>query len=175
MADADARNAVWIRSVVGRYEQPLLRYVTRLLDDLEAARDVVQEAFLRLWERPEAGADHVAEWLFTVCRNRALNVLRKERRMKFLSDEFERTHASREASPQAAAQDNELAGRLGVLLAGLSPRQEEIVRLKFQNGFSYKQIAGITGLTVSNVGFILHVAMRTLREKFQAAGLLEKG
>ena len=37
MADVDARNAVWIRSVVGRYEQPLLRYVTRLLDDLEAA------------------------------------------------------------------------------------------------------------------------------------------
>lgn len=91
--------------------------------------------------------------------------------MKLLGEDFERTQASTDVSPPAAAQDREMAGQLAIVLASLPPRQEEIVRLKFQNGFSYKQIAGITGLTVSNVGFILHTAMRTLRQRFQAAGI----
>jgi len=53
------------------------------------------------------------------------------------------------------------------LLEHLSPNQQEVVRLKFQDELSYKQISSVTGLTVSNVGFLLHTALRRLRSGLQ--------
>src|SRR4051812_5077506 len=62
---------------------PLTRYATRLLGDSERARDVVQDTFVKLMAQPtEAINGHAVEWLFTVCRHRALDVLRKEGRMR---------------------------------------------------------------------------------------------
>jgi RNA polymerase sigma-70 factor (ECF subfamily) len=43
--------------------------------------------------------------------------------------------------------------------------QQEAVRLKFQHGLSYKEIASVLDLTVTNVGFILHTALKTLRAR----------
>src|SRR4051812_20231634 len=81
-------DAAWIRSAVERFEGPLTLYAARLLRDADAARDVVQDTFLRLCSQPRAEIQaRLAEWLFTVCRNRALDVLRKESRMTQLSDE----------------------------------------------------------------------------------------
>ena len=55
------------------------------------------------------------------------------------------------------------------LIATLPPRQQELLKLKFQGDLSYRDIATATGLTVSNVGTLLHQALSTLRQKFQAA------
>ena len=46
----------------------------------------------------------------------------------------------------------------------LTPRQQEVLRLRIQAGLSYREIAEVTGLTVSNVGFHLHAAVRSLRD-----------
>jgi RNA polymerase sigma-70 factor (ECF subfamily) len=54
------------------------------------------------------------------------------------------------------------------LIGDLPPNQQEVVRLKFQNGFSYKEIARITELSVSNVGFLIHTAVARLRTQFAA-------
>src|SRR3954465_5555530 len=62
---------------------PLTRYATRLLGDPERARDVVQDSFVKLMAQPRDVINgHTVEWLFTVCRHRALDVLRKEGRMR---------------------------------------------------------------------------------------------
>jgi RNA polymerase sigma factor (sigma-70 family) len=53
------------------------------------------------------------------------------------------------------------------LLGTLSKNQQEVVRLKFQNGLSYQEISDITNLTVSNVGVLIHTALKTLRQKMQ--------
>src|SRR3979409_1651602 len=75
-------------------------YAAGLLGAPEAARDVVQETFLRLCVQDRAEIEsRLAEWLFTVCRNRALDVLRKERRMTRLSDEQVHRHASPDPGP----------------------------------------------------------------------------
>ncbi|MEM9420291.1 MAG: sigma-70 family RNA polymerase sigma factor, partial [Planctomycetota bacterium] len=50
-------------------------------------------------------------------------------------------------------------------LAALPDPQQEVVRLKFQADLSYKQIAEVTGLTVSHVGVLLHQALKTLRQQ----------
>ena len=86
MSEADStEQGRWIRSAVEAYERPLVRYAARITGDVERGRDVAQEAFLRLCRADRASIDgHLAEWLFTVCRNRALDVKRKEMRMATL-------------------------------------------------------------------------------------------
>ena len=54
------------------------------------------------------------------------------------------------------------------LVGKLTPNQQEVVRLKFQNGFSYQEISRITSLSVTNVGFILHTAIKSLRQEMAA-------
>ena len=52
-------------------------------------------------------------------------------------------------------------------VAMLSSNQQEVLRLKFQSGFSYQEIADVTGLKLSNVGVLLHTAISKLREKLK--------
>ena len=53
--------------------------------------------------------------------------------------------------------------QLAKCLERLSPRQQEVLRLRLDAGLSYREIAEVTGLTISNVGFHLHEAIRNLR------------
>src|SRR5258707_8771563 len=65
--------------ILQRFEIPLLQYATRITSDRERARDVVQETFIKFQRNGSLDReDKAATWLFTVCRNRALNVCRKE-------------------------------------------------------------------------------------------------
>jgi RNA polymerase sigma factor (sigma-70 family) len=146
-------------------QAPLVRYATRLLGgDADRARDVVQDTFVKLMGQSPAAIDgHAVEWLFTVCRHRALDVLRKEGRMKRFEDgEIERV-ATVEARPGRALESAETHAALLELIGHLPPNQQEVVRLKFQNGFSR-----ITELSVSNVGFLIHTAVARLRREFAA-------
>ncbi len=165
---ADASS--FVSAAVARHQAPLLRYATRLLHgDLERARDVVQDTFVRLMAQPPAQVDgHVAEWLFTVCRNRVTDVLRKEGRMNlFAEGQAERLTAD-EPRPGKTLERAEQHAAVLKLIEQLPHNQQEVVRLKFQNGFSYQEISRITSLSVTNVGFILHTAIKTLRRQMSA-------
>lgn len=151
-------------------QAPLTRYATRLLGgDADRARDVVQDTFVKLMGQPPEVVDgHAVEWLFTVCRHRALDVLRKEGRMKrFAEGEAERVTAV-DLRPGRALEQEETQAALLKMIEHLPPNQQEVVRLKFQNGFSYKEISRITELSVTNVGFLIHTAVARLRTEFAA-------
>src|SRR2546425_13261338 len=78
----EIRQTEWVKAAVDRYAGPLTRYAVLITGDLEQAREVVQDTFVRLCaEKPSRVNSHLAQWLFTVCRNRALDVQRKENRM----------------------------------------------------------------------------------------------
>src|SRR5260370_6802569 len=71
--------------ILQRFEIPLLQYAVRITGDRERARDVVQETFVKFQRNGAINrADEPTTWLFTVCRNAALNVCRNERRMIYL-------------------------------------------------------------------------------------------
>lgn len=163
----DHRTA-WVQDALRRFAGPLTRYAARITGDAERARDVVQDTFVRLWAADPARLNgKLAEWLFTVCRRRALDVSRKERRMTTLDEiELDAT-ASAEPAPDAQAAQREGEGEALRLLATLPPNQQEVIRLKFQNGLSYQEISGVTGLSVSNVGYLIHMGLKTLRERMR--------
>jgi RNA polymerase sigma factor (sigma-70 family) len=152
----------WIAEALARWEGPLTRYAQRTVGDLELARDVVQDTFLRLWQADREEIEpRLAAWLFTVCRNRAVDIARREGRMDGPSGRD--GLAAPEESPLAALERKEAAGTILDALATLPQRQQEVVRLKFQEGMSYREIGAVLDLSESNVGFILHTTMRALR------------
>ncbi|MDZ4821235.1 MAG: sigma-70 family RNA polymerase sigma factor [Planctomycetota bacterium] len=159
-----------IHEALNRYEVPLVRYALRLTGNLECARDLVQETFLRLCNEPAiASQPYLAQWLFTVCRRLACDVRRQESRMKSYQEQSAVMTPPVEP-PEAVAQEEQLS-RVLSLLGSLPSNQQEVVRLKFQNQFSYKEISTVTGLTVTNVGFLLHTALKTLRERLKSMDL----
>jgi RNA polymerase sigma factor (sigma-70 family) len=159
----------FLERIFAEQQLPLVRYATRLLGDHDRARDVVQDTFVKLMEQPLATIQgHAVEWLFTVCRNRAMDVLRKEQRMKrFDEGEVERVTAG-DPRPGRSLEHAETQAAVLRLIDCLPPNQQEVVRLKFQNGFSYKEISRITELSVTNVGFLIHTAVSRLRTEFAA-------
>lgn len=163
-------------SHLAQHQPALLRYANHLLRDAGRAQEVVQDTFARYYAHPpppELGlpenAGRLKAWLFTVCRNRAFDVLKKERRMTPLTEPMTATQAHPAPPPEAVAEQRDTLAAVRVRLAELPGHQQEVVRLKFQAELSYKQIADVTGLTVSRVGNLLHHALKTLRTEMAAA------
>lgn len=156
----------WVQSLVTRYEQPLTLYALRFLRDPEKARDAVQEVFLRLCRqnRQDLTVSETA-WLYTVCRNVALDQLRKDKRMKPESPATIESAPAAGSPPDQQSQDRELKDLLLQRLEALPQNQQEVIRLKFQHGRSYREIAQITQMSVSNVGYLIHTGLRSLRQQ----------
>ena len=166
---SDAGRRGWMLAVLRRYEGPLVRYAARITGDVDRGRDVAQETFLRLWKsRGSVAREHLGQWLFTVCRNRAVDVLRKEGRMSMLTEQGAEFAPSRQPGPAELAQRHEDAAAAMRALQALPPNQQEVIRLRLEEGFSYRQIAAITKLTVSNVGFLIHTALKRIRRQLGA-------
>ena len=163
-------NNGWINTVVEQYEGPLVRYAAQITGDLERGRDVAQDTFLRLCKQNREQLDgHLVEWLYTVCRNRALDVRRKESRMKTMSAEQATVQESRDTDQAVATEQRDTAARVLTFVSKLTEKQREVVQLKFQHGLSYKEIAAVTELSVSNVGYLIHTAIKKLRTELGVA------
>ena len=153
--------------ILQRFEIPLLQYAVRITGDRERARDVVQETFVKFQRNGAINrADEPTTWLFTVCRNSALNVCRKERRMMYLDEEAIELWEAKEPLPFDRLEQKEAAGFLLRIVATLPVRQQEVIQLKFQSDLSYQQIAKIMKTTANNVGVLLHTALKTLRQRY---------
>ena len=164
--------AQWLQSVLSRYEGPLVRYAAGICGDLGLGQDVVQEAFLALWRADEGSPDEsgVRPWLFTVVRNRALDVRRREGRMQSTASSEPTIGSSADqstAGPGEICERREAVDAVGRAMEGLPEAQQEAVRLRFADGLSYREIAEVTGHTVSNVGWMLHVALKHIRQHMQ--------
>lgn len=158
---ADDRD--WLIAAAREHERALLAYVRKLLRGDEArSRDIVQDAFVQLCQQSRSDLQgRVAPWLFTVCRRRVIDVLRKENRMSALTD----THdpPSQQHGPAEQAETHDAAQTILARLTLLPANQQEAVRLKFLQQFSYREIADVMGLSESHVGVLLHQAIKTLR------------
>ena len=157
----------WIQSVLARYEQPLIRYAAHITGDIERAREVVQDTFLKLCrQKPPPEDDRLAPWLYIVCRNGALDVRRKEKKMTGINEARLQQVPARPEFPAAMEQNEQLA-RVMRILGTLPANQQEVLRLKFQGDLSYQEISRIANLSIGNVGFLIHTGLKTIREKIQ--------
>lgn len=153
-----------VKMLFEQHEGRLLRYCKRMVSD-ESAREVVQDSFLKLWQHVDTLEEEIIlQWLYTVSRNRCLDILRKNKTMKPVN--FEDEEHIGESNPE---EDYEAGRRKQVtlqLIRSLPDREQEVVRLKFQENLSYQQISAITGITVNYVGVMVHNALAKLRLEY---------
>jgi len=172
-AVADRRE--WVLSVLDAYESRLTRYASRLLADEDGARDVVQHAFLKLCDR---GSDELRErvgpWLFTVCRNRAVDVLRQRSAAASLDVSEAPVAESSEPDPADTAERRDLHACLAAALADLPAAQREAVDL-WTEGFTHREIAEITGRKEGHIRVLVHRALKSLREHPVARQMMSAG
>ncbi|PYS29920.1 MAG: hypothetical protein DMG11_07285 [Acidobacteria bacterium] len=118
-------------------------------------------------EKPSRVEDHLAQWLFTVCRNLAFDVRKKENRMSPLSDADVDALPSEQLGPRPveALEHKEKLDQVLRVVDRLPKNQREVILLKFQFDLSYKEISEVTHLSVTNVGFLIHTAIQTLRKE----------
>ncbi|RYD35749.1 MAG: sigma-70 family RNA polymerase sigma factor [Verrucomicrobiaceae bacterium] len=173
---ADSR----FHAVLARYERPLLGYATVRCGDHSLAQDAVQETLLRfVRHNPQGDVESLGPWLFTACRNVLTDFRRKSPRSPGTNpssgsistdvsgDSRAAEAVSPESAPDEALADKETAHALRRLITALPEIQQQVVRLKFETGLAYRDIAAATGLSIANVGWLLHQAVATLRQDWR--------
>jgi len=148
----------WILEAVERYQSQLIAYASKILYDRDLAREVVQDAFMKLCSQKRSDVQgKLQAWLYRVVRNRSLNLKRKDKRM---------IHGMQQEQMESLGSRQSSAMRSGVfeLIQLLPDRQSELLLLKFAEGLSYQEISAVTGLTTSNVGYLLHHAVKALKQ-----------
>ena len=136
-------------------------YVASLLRDRALAEDVTAVAFERAFRRRglfDARRGSERAWLFGIARNAALDELRRRKRQASV--------ATSDRQETAPAHDDSALGRalLQQAMASLSPRERELIALKFHAGLRNQEIARVLGVSESNAGTSLHRTIKKLRE-----------
>jgi RNA polymerase sigma factor (sigma-70 family) len=156
-------------------EGPLLAYATKLMHSRNDAQDIVQESFVRL----HGHFDEVRQpkaWLYRTVRNLAFNHKRKHGRVIHFDpsgqDEgYSREPADEDVLPDERIERMEAVGMLMICMDRLEEDVKELVRMKFVEELSYKEMAVRTGLNVGNVGYKLHHAIKFLANEMESEGL----
>jgi RNA polymerase sigma-70 factor (ECF subfamily) len=159
----------FFHEALDRYERPLIRYALNIVGQLDDARDVVQDVFVKLSQcLGTVDRERLAPWLFTVCRNRATDHLRKHHRVVVMENETLDLEEADVARPGAELEHRETKTVIRRLLTQLPAKQREAIRLKFLAGLSYQEISDTMKTSVGNVGYLIHHGIQSLREQWLA-------
>ena len=168
MSDRDPDHA-FLLAALERFERPLIRYAHGITRELDLARDIVQDVFIKLSQNlATLDRERLAPWLFTVCRHRALDVQRKHSRMISMEHDVLDLEPSTQQAPSHELENKEMNQALKGWISQLPEKQREAVRLKFEAGLSYKEISDTLKTSVGNVGTLVHLGVANLRERWLA-------
>ncbi len=177
-AKAESAGGRTIEALFEALESPLLAYALRLVGDRDAAEDLVQEAFMKL----HAQFQTVREprlWLYRTVHNQALNHRRRSSKVVSLHPQTggdTDSDGERETPDPQMLPDEQVArwegiGLVRLTLETMDERSRELIRLKFTENLSYKEIAERTGLTAGHVGYLLHHAIKTVGVELAKTGV----
>lgn len=155
------------------YQSSLLRYATRVLNNEEAAQDVVQETFIRLNENLDKIAERgvpLKGWLFRTTHNAAVDYIRKESRRRLLHDRQSKQADLFRSDPAAQTEREERKALVMRHLNTLKPKEREVLVLRLQEGMPYKEIAAVLKRSEGYVGTLIHTATKKLSQSLQQAG-----
>ena len=163
-----------IEEVFHALESPLLAYALRFCPDKSAAEDLVMEAFMRLHQH-YSEVREPKRWLYRTVHNLALNQKRAEARIVHLQPRDTDSQENFESVDPQPLPDEQIARWEGIGLVRLSletldARSRELVKLKFLDNLSYKEISARTGLTTGHVGYLLHHALKMVADELARNG-----
>jgi RNA polymerase sigma factor (sigma-70 family) len=147
-------------ALFGEHHAPLERYLIRFTGDPDLAADVVQEAFVRLLERPPR-PETARAWLFRVATNLARDHARNTSRRMVLGHEgrAQLAHADPPPAPDRAVEADRSRALLRAALDALSEKERTALLMR-EEGFAHREIAEAIGTTTGSVGTLLARAIR---------------
>jgi RNA polymerase sigma-70 factor, ECF subfamily len=138
------------------------------------AEEVVCDTYAQIWEsarRFESGRGSVLGWMLTICRSRALDLLRQRRSRARTADGFERESQvgddADEAGPDVLLQALQRGSSVQRAMAALTPIRRQLVSLAFLQGLSHQEIVEQTGLPLGTVKSHIRRALTMLREELK--------
>ena len=155
-----------------RYGRLAFSLILRMVRDAGIAEDLVQETFLRVWNRvggfdSEKGA--IGPWLLAVARNRAIDYLRSAGGRERNSLELEETdHPSLYCDMESEIFNSDRARRVKAAVQKLSPQQRQVIELAYFEGLSQTEMAERMGQPLGTVKTWVRTALKNLRDDLGA-------
>jgi RNA polymerase sigma-70 factor (ECF subfamily) len=163
--------------LVRRYQRPIAAYVYRMVGDYDAALDLTQEVFIKVYAslsryRPEF---KFSTWIYKIAHNAAIDHLRRHAtRAAVASSETDRTEVtveSRGLSPEQESERTERCSEIETVVQLLPAPYRELILLRHSQDLSYEEIAEITGLPLGTVKNRLFRAREAMREHLTQRGI----
>ena len=144
---------------VDQFSDNLFRFILKNLRDEDRARDIVQDSFMKLWDKvKDVKFEKAKSWLFSTGYNRMIDIIRKESR----SSNYDEVPEVPETSHSKQYSDlNEI---LHEAVNRLPDLQRSVVMLRDYEGDSYKEIGEITELNEAQVKVYIFRARKFLKE-----------
>ena len=165
--------------LVRRYQRPIAAYVYRMVGDYEAALDLTQEVFIKVYNslRRYRSEFKFSTWIYKIAHNSAVDHLRRySNRAQALTGEFEGEQyelplESRRLSPEQESERAERRVEIEQVVRALPSAYRELVLLRHSHDMSYDEIAEVTGLPLGTVKNRLFRARETMRQQFIQRGI----
>ncbi len=160
--------------LVTRYQRRVVGFLVQMVGDVELARDLTQEVFLRVWGAAASFDDRYrfTTWLFRIAHNLAIDHLRKRKLpttpltvVSGEGDEQTMPIPAPDKDPMGHLENHELAGALRRAIEGLRDDYRELVLLRHFALLSYQEIAELKGMPLGTVKNKLFRAHSVLREE----------
>jgi RNA polymerase sigma-70 factor (ECF subfamily) len=166
-----ARCAAGDRSALRRLfdtEAPrMIGVAERILKRRALAEEATQDAFVQVWRRAgsfDASLGSGRTWLYTILRNRSLNILRDESRTEFTGEQEPFDRASEDDDPETVIVKLGEASRLRACLEKLEPARRQAIVLAYANGLSHGELAGRLGIPLGTIKSWIRRSMTTLKD-----------
>jgi len=165
--------------LVRRYQRPIAAYVYRMVGDYEAALDLTQEVFIKVYNslRRYRSEFKFSTWIYKIAHNSAVDHLRRySNRAQALIGEFEGEQydlplESRRLSPEQESEKAERRAEIEAVVRGLPLAYRELVLLRHSHDLSYEEIAEVTGLPLGTIKNRLFRAREAMRQQFVQRGI----
>lgn len=165
--------------LVRRYQRPIAAYVYRMVGDYDAALDLTQEVFIKIYGslsryRPEY---KFSTWIYKIAHNAAVDHLRRySTREQSLTGEtdgatYDLPIESTKPTPEQESERRERRAEIESVVDQLSPAYRELVVLRHSHDLSYDEIAEVTGLPLGTVKNRLFRAREVMRQQFLQRGI----
>lgn len=156
------------RTLVETHQRPLSAYARRMMNDVDSADDIVQEAFLRLWTRARSynpQAARLTTWLHNIAHNLCIDSFRKNSRMTSVA--LDAVDALSVEGPEYERQSAERSAAVRSALAGLPERQRSALLMCHYQGLSNREAAHILDVSVDALESLLARARRRLKQELE--------
>ena len=145
----------------------VLRFATHFLKDEDEARDVVQDVFLKLWQKREEldQIENMEAFAMRMTRNRCLDIIRASKTVS-MDAETDRQLKQVSIDVHSKIELSEAAGQVKKLIAGLPDLQRQVMELRDIEQLEFEEIAEVTGLQVNAIRVNLSRARKKVRDEY---------